>query len=65
MDNERNAHRTAAVLFAVAVIIAILAATITTLEQVDTRTASNQTPPGTTGLVLSHVRHWIAHPVSR
>ena len=50
MSNEPNSHRTAVVLFAVAVIIAILAALVTTLERIDTRTASNETPPGTTGL---------------
>jgi hypothetical protein len=50
MSNERHNHRTAVVLFAVAVIIAILAASITTLERVDTRTAKDETPPGTTGL---------------
>ena len=50
MSNERNSHRTAVVLFAVAVIIAIIAAFVTTLERVDTRTANNETPPGTTGL---------------
>jgi hypothetical protein len=50
MSNERNNHRTAIVLFAIAVIIATLAALVTTLERVDTRTASNETPPGTTGL---------------
>ena len=52
MNNERNRHRTAVVLFAVAVIIAALAASVTTLEQVDRRTATanNGTPPGTTGL---------------
>jgi hypothetical protein len=50
MNNERNSHRTAVVLFAVAVIIAALAASVTTLEQVDRRTANNETPPGTTGL---------------
>jgi hypothetical protein len=50
MSNERNSYRTAVVLFAVAVAIAIVAAFVTTLERVDTRTASNQTPPGTTGL---------------
>ena len=50
MSNERNRHRTAVVLFAVAVIIAALAASVTTLEQVDRRTANNETPPGTTGL---------------
>jgi hypothetical protein len=44
MSNERNSHRTAVVLFAVAVIIAILAAFATTLERVDTRTANNETP---------------------
>jgi hypothetical protein len=50
MISERDSHRTALGLFAVAVIIAILAAFVTTLERVDTRTANNETPPGTTGL---------------
>jgi hypothetical protein len=50
MSNERNSRRTAAVLFAVAVIIAILVASVTTLERVDTRTANNENPPGTTDL---------------
>ena len=50
MSNEPNGHRTAVVLFAVAVVIAIPAALVTTLERIDTRTASNETPPGTTGL---------------
>ena len=54
MGNERNSHRTAVILFAVAMIIAILAAFVTTLERVDTRTASNETPPGTTGLAKPH-----------
>jgi hypothetical protein len=50
MSNERNSHRTPIVLFAIAVTIAILAAVVTTLERIDTRTANNETPPGTTGL---------------
>jgi hypothetical protein len=50
MSNERNSYRTAVLLFAVAVIIAIVAAFITTLDRIDTRTASNDAPPGTTGL---------------
>src|SRR5215471_2411366 len=50
MSNERNSHRNAVVLFAVTMIVAILAAVLTTLERVDTRTANNETPPGTTGL---------------
>lgn len=49
MSNKRNGHRTVNVLFAI-VIIAIVAAWVTTLERVDTRTANNETPPGTTGL---------------
>lgn len=44
MNNERDSHRTAVVLFAVAAIIAILAAFGTTLERIDTRTASNRDP---------------------
>ena len=50
MPNQRNSHRTAVILFAFAMLIAILAAFVTTLERVDTRTANNETPPGTTGL---------------
>jgi Na+/melibiose symporter-like transporter len=50
MSNERNGYRTALVLFAVAVIIAILIAFATTLERIDTRMANNETAPGTTAL---------------
>jgi hypothetical protein len=50
MNNERNSARTALTLFAVAVIIAILGAILTTLGRDNTRTASNETPPGTVGL---------------
>ena len=38
----------------VPVALAILLATVTTLERVDTRTASNEAPPGTTGLARPH-----------
>lgn len=54
MSKEWNSHRTSVVLFAVAVIVAGFAAFITTLDGVDTRTASNETPPGTTGLARPH-----------
>ena len=48
-------HHTAFALFAAAVIVAIVAAFVTTLERVDTRlVADNQTAPGTTGLAKSH-----------
>jgi hypothetical protein len=50
MSNERNNHRIPIVLFAIAVTMAILTAFVTTFEQIDKRTANNETPPGTTGL---------------
>jgi len=49
-----NSHRTALVLFAVALAIACVAATILTLNNVNTRVASNDTPPGTIGLAKPH-----------
>ena len=54
MDKDRNSPRTALVLFAVATALAVLLAIVTTLERVDTRTASNEAPPGTTGLARPH-----------
>jgi hypothetical protein len=51
MDSERNSQRTAVVLFAVAVIITVLA---TTFERIKTKTANNDSPPGTTGLAKPH-----------
>jgi hypothetical protein len=50
MSKERSDYRNAVLLFAVAVAIAMLAAFLTTIQRVDTRTADNQTAPGTTGL---------------
>jgi hypothetical protein len=47
-------HRTALVLFAVALAIAILVASATTLENLNTRKVSNDAPPGTTGLTKPH-----------
>ncbi|MBR0830587.1 hypothetical protein JQ596_34275 [Bradyrhizobium manausense] len=50
MSSERDGHRTTIGFVAIAVVIAILAAFVSTLARVDTRTANNETPPGTTGL---------------
>jgi hypothetical protein len=47
---EAFGYRTALVLFAVAVIIAMLVAFVTTLERADQRTATSETAPGTMGL---------------
>lgn len=47
-------YRTALALFAAAVAIAFLAATMTIIERVDTRQASNTPPPGTVGLAHPH-----------
>lgn len=53
MSSQRDSHHTAIGLVAVAVMIAILAAFVSTFARVDTRTANNETPPGTTGLAKS------------
>ena len=48
-------YHTAFALFAAAVIVAIVAAFVTTLERVETKqVANNQSPPGTMGLAKSH-----------
>jgi hypothetical protein len=47
-------HRTSLALFAAAAIVAIVLAAVTTLNRVDTRQASNDVPPGTTGLARPH-----------
>ena len=54
MSNERKSHRIAIVLFAVAVMIAIVVAFVTPPEQADTGAANNETPPATTGLAKPH-----------
>jgi len=54
MSNERKSHRIAVVLFAAAVIIAIVVAFVTPPEQAGTGTANNETPPATTGLAKPH-----------
>ena len=64
MSNERNSHRTAVLLFAVAVIIAIVAAFFTTLDRIETKTASNEAPP-VRPASPSHGRHWTAHQATR
>lgn len=47
-------NRTTLVLSAIALAIAIVVASTVTIERVNTRTASNDTPPGTTGLAKPH-----------
>jgi hypothetical protein len=49
-----NSQRTALVLFAIALSVAILAAAVTTLERVNTLQVSGDAPPGTTGLARPH-----------
>ena len=47
-------HRTALILFAAALAIAFVAASVTTLENVNTREVSSDAAPGTTGLARPH-----------
>jgi len=49
-----NEHRTALVLFAVALVVVVAIASVTTLERVDTHKVSNDATPGTTGLARPH-----------
>jgi len=47
-------NRTTLVLSAIALAVAIVVASTVTMERVNTRTASTETPPGTTGLARPH-----------
>ena len=47
-------HRTAVVLFAVALVIVVVAAFLTTVQHLETRQASSDAPPGTIGLARPH-----------
>jgi hypothetical protein len=49
-----QSHRIAVAIFAVALAVALIAAFVTTLENVDTRHASNVAQPGTIGLAKPH-----------
>jgi hypothetical protein len=51
MSTDRNSHRTAAELFAFALILAVIAAFVTTIDQVVTR---HEAQPGTIGLARPH-----------
>jgi hypothetical protein len=54
MSNDRNIHRTAVTIFAVALTLALTAALVTTLQHVDIRHANNEAQPGTIGLAQPH-----------
>jgi hypothetical protein len=49
-------HQTALALFAVALVVVIAVAYVTTLDRVNTSRISNDAPPGTTGLAMPHPR---------
>jgi hypothetical protein len=49
-----NTHRTVLAIFATALVIAAIAAFMTTLHNVDTRSVSFEAPPGTIGLARPH-----------
>ena len=49
-----NKHRTALILFAVALSVVVVVASVTTVEQVNTYKVSNDAIPGTTGLAKPH-----------
>ena len=47
-------NRTALTVFAIVLALAIVAAFMTTIHDVDTRVANNEVPPGVTGLSQPH-----------
>jgi hypothetical protein len=47
-------HRTVLAIFATALVIAVIAALLTTLNNVDTHSANFEAPPGSTGLARPH-----------
>ena len=49
-----NTHRTVLAIFATALVIAVLAASLTMLRNVDTRSASTEAALGTIGLARPH-----------
>jgi hypothetical protein len=53
MSIDRS-HRIAVAIFAVALAVVLVAAFVTTLENVDTRHARNVAQPGTIGLAKPH-----------
>jgi hypothetical protein len=52
--NHRRNHRTAVIIFAVALAFVVMLAFATTLYDVDTQVADSATPPGTVGLAKPH-----------
>ena len=46
MGNDQNSHRNAVTIFAVALIVVLIVAFITTFRGVDTTRATNEAPPG-------------------
>jgi len=52
--NHRRSHRTAVIIFAVALAAVVILAFATTLHDGDTRVADGVTPPGTVGLAKPH-----------
>jgi hypothetical protein len=54
MSNDQNSRRTAVAIFAVAVMVALIGAFVTTFRGVETTRASNEAQPGTIGLARPH-----------
>jgi hypothetical protein len=54
MNYDRNSHRTAVVLFAIALAVVVIVAFITTFRDVDTRQIATNDAPGTIGLAHPH-----------
>ena len=54
MDIDQNSRRNAVTVYAVALIVVLIVAFVTTFRGVDTTRATNEAPPGTIGLAHPH-----------
>ncbi len=54
MGNDQNNHRNAVTIFALAVVVVVIVAFVTTFRDINTTRVSNEAQPGTIGLARSH-----------
>jgi hypothetical protein len=54
MANDRNSHRNAVTIFALAVIVVVIVTFVTTFRDINTTRVSNGAQPGTIGLARPH-----------
>ena len=54
MGNDQNNHRNAVTIFALAIVVVVIVAFVTTFRDINTTRVSNEAQPGTIGPARSH-----------